>query len=305
MTGPTGDRSPEELVGRLLESCSFPPAGTAVACAVSGGADSSALLVLAVASGLRVTAHHVDHGLRPGSAAEAAVVARLAERFGAGFVGHRVEVGPGADLEARARRARAEALPPDVLTGHTADDQAETVLLQLLRGAGPAGAAAMAATRRPLLALRRAQTAELCRCLGLEVVDDPTNLDPRFRRNRVRHEVLPLLDEVAGRDVVPLLVRSAALESGMVGALDELLAEVDATDVAALRGLPPAARAHVLRGAWRRATGEAYAPDAAAVDRMLAVVAGEVPRADVHGGWSLQRRAGRLRWCPGAGRVDD
>lgn len=292
-------------VDELLARCTFPAAGTSVDCAVSGGADSSALLVLAVAAGLRVTAHHVDHGLRPGSGAEADLVARLADRFGAAFVGHRVAVTPGADLEARARRARAAVLPPGVLTGHTADDQAETVLLQLLRGAGPAGAAAMAAERRPLLALRRAETDGLCRSLDLEVVEDPTNQDPRFRRNRVRHEVLPLLGDVADRDVVPLLVRFAALEAGLVEALDDLVGDVDAADVAALRALPPAARAHVLRRAWRQATGETYAPDAAAVERMLAVVDGEVPRAEVHGGWSLHRRSGRLRWCSGADRVDD
>ena len=217
---------------------------------------------------------------------------------------HRVVVPPGGDLEARARRARAAVLPPEVLTGHTADDQAETVLLHLLRGAGPAGASAMSGERRPLLGLRRSETAELCRQLGVEVVDDPMNRDARFRRSRVRHEVLPLLDDVAGRDVVPLLARFAAVESDLVAALDELVYDVDPGDVAALRALPPAARTHVLRRWWREATGEPYAPDAAAMARVLAVVAGEVPRADVHGGWTIQRRAGRLRWSPGAGRVD-
>src|SRR5205085_8899120 len=126
----------ESLTAALLGRCVFPGAGTVVTCAVSGGADSLALLVLAVGAGCEVTAVHVDHGLREGSAAEADLVRAAAARFGAGFVAERVMVAPGANLEARARAARYGVLPADVLTGHTADDQAETVLLNLLRGAG-------------------------------------------------------------------------------------------------------------------------------------------------------------------------
>src|SRR5438105_1748979 len=106
----------------LLPRCTFPPAGSDVACAVSGGADSLALLVLAVAAGCRATAVHVDHGLRAGSAADADVVRDAARRLGAGFRAERVDVGAGPNLEARARVARYAVLPPDVLTGHTADD---------------------------------------------------------------------------------------------------------------------------------------------------------------------------------------
>ncbi|HEX5365549.1 MAG TPA: ATP-binding protein, partial [Acidimicrobiales bacterium] len=123
---------------------------------MSGGADSLALLVLAARAGCRVTAVHVDHGLRPGSAGEADVVRAVAADVGAGFRAERVEVAPGPDLEARARAARYAVLPPGALTGHTADDQAETVLLNLIRGAGLEGLAGMRADqRRPLLALRR------------------------------------------------------------------------------------------------------------------------------------------------------
>ena len=100
----------------------------------------------------------------------------------------RVVVAPGPNLEARARSARHGALPAGALTGHTADDRAETVLLNLLRGAGPTGMRGVARDpRRPLLALRRHETQALCEALGLQVVVDPSNHDPAFRRNRVRH----------------------------------------------------------------------------------------------------------------------
>ena len=161
---------------------------------MSGGADSLALLVLAVEAGCDATAVHVDHGLRRGSAAEADVVAEVAARHGAAFETIRVEVGDGPNLEARARRARYAALPDDVLTGHTADDQAETVLLNLLRGSGLDGLAGYDPARRPLRLLRRRETHKLCADLGIQPVHDPSNDDPRFRRNRVRHELLPLLD---------------------------------------------------------------------------------------------------------------
>src|SRR5690606_20904735 len=187
-----------DLTASLLARCTFPPRGTAVTCAVSGGADSSALLVLAVAADLRVTAVHVDHGLREGSDREAEVVARLARRLGAGSRAGTARVTPGGDLEARARSARLGALRPGALFGHTADDQAETVLVRLLRGTGPTGLAAMRPDGHPLLALRRAETVGLCERLGIETVDDASNRDPRFVRNRVRAEVLPLLAEVAG-----------------------------------------------------------------------------------------------------------
>ena len=218
----------------LLDRCAFPPGGTEVSCAVSGGADSLALLVLAVEAGCAVTAVHVDHGLRPGSAAEADVVAEVAARVGAGFRAERVEVAAGPNLEARARRARYAALPSDVLTGHTADDQAETVLLNLLRGAGLDGLAGYDPTRRPLRALRRRDTQKLCADLGIQPVHDPSNDDPRFRRNRVRHELLPLLDAIAERDVAAVLARQADGLRSDAELLEQLSLAIDPTDAKAL-----------------------------------------------------------------------
>ena len=120
----------------LLPRCTFPAAGTPVVCAFSGGPDSTALLLLAVAAGCDVTAVHVDHGLRPTSSTEAAAAVGLAAAIGVPCDVARVAVADGPNLEARARDARRAVLPAGVLTGHTADDRAATLLVNLLRGAG-------------------------------------------------------------------------------------------------------------------------------------------------------------------------
>jgi len=265
---------------------------------VSGGADSLALLALAVEAGCAVTAVHVDHGLRRGSAGEADVVRAAAERWGAGFVALRVEVPPGPNQEARARAARYAALPAGALTGHTADDQAETVLLNLVRGAALDGLAGMDPARRPLRRLRRSETRALCGALGLAPVADPSNDDPAFRRNRVRHELLPLLSAIAERDVVPVLARQADLARDDARVLDDLAAALDPTDAGALAAAPASLARRAVR-AWLRAGGpggaERHPPDAAAVARVLAVARGEAVACEVAGGWRVARTAGRLR----------
>ena len=278
----------------LLPRCTFAPAGAEVACAVSGGADSLALFVLAVAAGCQATAIHVDHALRDGSAAEAEVVRAAAERFGARFRAERVDVAPGPNLEARARAARYGVLPAGVLTGHTADDQAETVLLNLLWGAGLDGLAGMApGPNHPILALRRSETRLLCADLGLEWVEDPTNADPAFRRNRVRAELLPLLESIAARDPVPVLARQAAVLRSEAELLDALAAELDPTDARGLAAAPLA----LARRAVRRwlAAGRTHPPDLATVDRVLTVARGECRAADAGEGRRVARTQGRLR----------
>jgi tRNA(Ile)-lysidine synthase len=311
--GPLSSQPAAALLAQLLARCHFPQPGTQVACAVSGGADSLALLALAVAANLRATAVHVDHGLRVGSAAEAGVVEPAAGRFGAGFLALRVEVAPGPNLEARARMARYLALPPGVMTGHTADDQAETVLVNLLRGAGRDGMAGMRPPRaaasaedtatatedravRPLLALRRHETRALCAELGLEPVEDPSNQDRRFLRNRVRHEVLPLLAEVSGRDPVPVLVRQAEIMAAEADLLDELAAAIDPTDARALAAAHPALARRAVR-LWLRSwpgDPEQHPPSAAEVTRVLAVARGQVVGCELAGGRRVRRSAGRL-----------
>ena len=288
------------LVGELAGRCTFPAAGTVVTCAVSGGPDSLALLVLAVVSGCEVTAVHVDHGLREGSGAEAGVVAAVAAGLGVAFRGEQAMVGLGPNLEARARAARFAVLPPDVLTGHTADDRAETVLLNLLRGAGPTGAVGISRSpRRPLLDLRRADTEALCAALGLEPVRDPSNLDPSIRRNRVRHELLPLLADIADRDPVPILVRQADLFADVADSVAAAAAVVDASSAASLRAVPVAvARAAVRTWLLAAGVGGGYPVDAAAVQRVLAVAAGDVVATEVIGGWRVARSGGRLTIVP-------
>lgn len=291
------DPTPTSRVDSILRRCDFPTPGSRVTCAVSGGADSLALLVLARRHGLSVEAVHVDHGLRPGSAAEADVVADACRRLGADFRALTLNVGVGPNVEARARDARYSVLPDDVLTGHTADDRAETVVLNLLRGAGLDGLTGLrpvggpsGRVRHPLLALRRADTEWVCQEAGLTPIHDPSNSDVSLLRNRVRHEILPALSTAAGRDLVPVLVRQAELMADDADFLDDLASRLDPTDARALAVAPlPLARRAVRR--WL--TGD-HPPDAATVERVLAVARGEAVACELPGGDRVSRRNQRL-----------
>lgn len=191
-------------------------AGETVVVGVSGGADSVCLLdVLAHwQPALKVHVAHVHHGLRPQASAEADQVRALAGRYGLPFHLRQVHLAAHAPgLEERARQARYAALAEvahavgarTVAVAHTQNDQAETVLLHLLRGSGLAGLAGMAlhapfptgdtALRlvRPLLAVSRAAVEAYCAAAGLPFVVDASNADPTFARNRVRHHLLPEL----------------------------------------------------------------------------------------------------------------
>jgi len=283
-----------------------PPDVTApVVVGCSGGADSLALLALAVDGGLAPIAVHVDHGLRPGSDREAGNVAHAAARLGAGFDARRVTVAPGPNLEARARDVRYDALEAAraehgataVLVAHTADDQAETVVLNLLRGSGSAGLAGMPTRRgrvvRPLLGARRADVRAECARRQLTPWEDPSNDDLAFRRNWIRHEVLPLLERGAGRDLTPLLTRQA----------DVLRAESDFLDALARAAWPGegGARARDLAALpdplARRAVRCWLGPPPPAldeVDAVLAVARGERRAVDLAGGRRVHRSAGVL-----------
>ena len=224
-------------VRRFLDSAAVECGVVAVAC--SGGADSLALAEATVHCGrLGVYGLVVDHGLQPGSAAVAARAAEQLTALGCAKVQVlRVDVPGSANVEAAARTARYAALDaarphPDalVLLGHTLDDQAETVLLGLGRGSGPRSIAGMRELDppwgRPLLGVRRADTVAACASLGLAPWVDPHNTDPRFRRVRLRTEVLPLLEDVLAGGVAPALARTAAQLREDCDALDTLAAEL-------------------------------------------------------------------------------
>jgi tRNA(Ile)-lysidine synthase len=147
---------------------------------------------------------------------------------------------------------------------------------------------------KPILSLRRAETVALCAQRGLDPVVDPSNHDPSFRRNRVRHEVLPLLCGVAERDVVPLLHRAAELARVDLELLDELAAAIDPSDGAALAGAPLALARRAVRR-WLVDAAPPHPPDLATVDRVLEVARGHAVATEVAGGLRVARTGGRLR----------
>jgi tRNA(Ile)-lysidine synthase len=199
---------------------------------LSGGADSvaltDALAMLRRRQGFRVVAAHLDHGLREGSADDAEFCAELCRKLDVPF--RRGE----ADVRARAarerggleqaarreryaflRRVRDEEKATAIAVAHTRDDQAETLLLRLLRGAGATGLAGMRPRKgdllRPLLAVSRDEVLAHLRERGLAWREDPSNADPAHRRNRVRHELLPYLEERFNPAIRAALARTAGL----------------------------------------------------------------------------------------------
>ncbi len=250
------------------------------------------MVALAVAADLDVKAVHVHHGHRSSSDLDAAAAERIATQLGATFRCEHAHLSDGPNFEARARDARRRLIGADALTGHTADDQAETVLLALLRGSGATGLAGMQRDHRhPLLELRRTETRALCDVLGLDPIHDPSNVDPRFRRNRVRRELLPLADSIADRDTIPLISRTADLLRADDEFLDTLSADLDPTDARELAAAPvPLARRAVRR--WLAVDG--YPPDAAAIERVLDVAAGTRAACEVAGVGRIRRSRQRL-----------
>ncbi|MFE9234246.1 tRNA lysidine(34) synthetase TilS [Cellulosimicrobium funkei] len=320
------------------------PAGATVLVACSGGADSTALAAatafVAPLLGLRAGAVVVDHGLQDGSAAVAAAAAERCRNLGLDPVEVRRVVVPtaGDGPEAHARTARYAALDDvaaahgagAVLLGHTLDDQAETVLLGLARGAGARSLAGMAprrgAYRRPFLALRRAQTEAVCRTLGLDWWDDPTNTGPPLR-SQVRGRVVPALVDVLGPGAVPALARSADLLRDDADLLDALAADLLTAalvppgadpgrgggaaprptvvlDVGPLAAAHPALRRRALRSAALRAGcpgSDLFAVHVDALDALVTAWRGQGP---VHlpGDRRASRACGRLSLGPGPTR---
>ena len=200
------------LVTRALKDDIELPPGSHLLCATSGGPDSMALLdaLAALRRRLRfsLSAHGVDHGLRPEAAAELEIARGWAGELGVPFGTTTVSVAPGSNLQARARQARHAALRKAakaagatlIATAHHADDRAETLLIRLLHGAS-AGALAVLPPRdgdlvRPMLRARRADVLSHLARHRIPFARDPSNEDPRFLRVRVRAEVLPMLAEL-------------------------------------------------------------------------------------------------------------
>jgi tRNA(Ile)-lysidine synthase len=322
----------------------LPGARLLVAC--SGGADSMALAAAATFEGTKagwqVGAIVVDHGLQADSAEVAAAVAgRL--RTLEPYLGMepievvRVHVEGKGGPEAAARRARYRALSAAaarhdavVLLGHTRDDQAETVLLGLVRGSGLRSISGMRAAsgafRRPLLGVGRADTARACAALAIPVWQDPHNDDSRFLRTRVRRQVLPILEDELGPGVAEALARTAELARQDADALDAVAEELGerarlawpeaaaATDAdpganaaqrlraEVLAAAPAALRHRVLRNAALAAgapAGELFARHVRAVDELITHWHGQL-EVDLPGHLVAQRRDGVVVFRPRA-----
>jgi len=295
-------------VDRALRIAGVPPRGGTIVVGLSGGKDSVALLD-ALASlrrrrGFRVVAAHLDHGLRPGSAEDASFCAALCERldvpFRAGTADVRARAGRergGLEQAARReryaylRRVRDEEHAAAIAVAHTRDDQAETLLLRLLRGAGATGLAGMRPRSgdivRPLLAVSREDVLAHLRERGLEWREDPSNADTAHRRNRVRHELIPYLEARFNPRIRAALARTAWLladEAAHVRAeAESLLASIASEEHdalllgrVALAEAPPAVARAALRQALARAGGLAQV-GALHVERVLQLARAKAP----------------------------
>lgn len=298
-----GGLTRDALIAEVAAALTPVPPGAGVIAAVSGGPDSTAMvhLITLARPDLDLELMHVRHGLRD-DAADADVAHAHAHALEIGYHEHAVVVaaGPGGP-EATARDARYTALLERaaatgvtwLAVGHTADDQAETVVLNLVRGAGLRGLSGMRPVRRqgrvhivrPLLRVRRVDVAAFIAGEGLEAVADPTNRDPEQRRARARHDVLPVLETLAGGpgDAVGSLTRLADLASNDEEALHALASEHAGRLVSAwgptravrtelLRLLPNALSARILRMMAAAVGGDLTAD---AVARVAALAAGE------------------------------
>lgn len=220
----------------LLEECG-PLKGQSVLAAVSGGGDSQAMLSvlarLAPKLGYRLLAHGVDHGLRTEASAELDKAEALSNQLGVPFGRTRLALARGGNLQARAREARYAALrevaaPEQALiaTAHHADDRAETVLLRLLRGAGPRGLAVLAPRAqdviRPLVRAGKQDVLLHLQRHCLDFAEDPSNKDAAFLRVRVRREALPLLAQLSPQIVQHLNALADALQGSNLPTLEGL-----------------------------------------------------------------------------------
>jgi tRNA(Ile)-lysidine synthase len=308
-------RPRDELVAEVARALAPVPHGVAVVVAASGGPDSAALAFLAAEArpDLAITLGHVRHGLRD-DADDLAAVRAHASFLGAPLAVEEVTVADGGDgLEAAARRERHAALGRIarevgagwLLLGHTADDQAETVAMRLVRGTGLTGLTGMAPVRggllRPLLRLRRDDVRAFVVGEGVPYVTDPMNLDESFTRVVARQRVLPALRDLGHDPVVALarladLVRedAATLQAQADAAVRDLARGYGpcvAVPTERLEALPRAVASRVVRRLVVRVRGGGAPPTADLVGRVLALTAGAAVEvgdvtATCGGGWT-------------------
>jgi tRNA(Ile)-lysidine synthase len=223
--------SPDALIEAMRRSRLLPP-GERVLVAVSGGPDSTALLVAVREAGHEVVAAHFDHDLQAGSAAAAGHVARLCHQLGVELLVERRSVAmPRGSVQAAARslrydfleRAREKAGARVIALGHTANDVVEGVVMHLLRGCGLAGLRGMPARRgafvRPLLNVWRHEVVDFLGSRGIVPVEDPANADLRYERVRMRREVLPALERDRPgivRRFHAVAMRASAMHEGLL-----------------------------------------------------------------------------------------
>lgn len=290
-------------------------AGDKILVACSGGADSVALAFAiakeAPTKAISIYAITIDHGLQPGSSAQAQKVAKWLGDLGYRQVSVvKVEVGTAGGLEAAARDARYAALETEaeqvgvsaIYLGHSMDDQAESVLLGLGRGSGPRSIAGMEKVsgvyRRPFLGLRRSQLRAACIEAGAPIWDDPQNEDERFTRVGLR-KLMPALEATLGGGVVEALARTADLMREDLSALDALTtqyADQTEAEAAELAPLPTALRKRALRAMALRAGVLAGALTFDHLTRMDALITSWKGQGGVFlpGGLTFTRKSGRL-----------
>ena len=265
-------------------------AGRPVLVLLSGGGDSVCLLDVALRLDARVSALHVNYGLRPGADEDEEFVRGLCSRLGVPLHVERLRLPEGGNLQERARETRyalAESLADgDFAAAHTASDQAETVLYRLAVSPGSRALHGMAPRRgrlvRPLLAVTRSEVREYLRARELDWREDPSNADRRFARARVRHDLLealrtvgPAAERTIAETARQLREEAEVLDAAVSEALEEL-GGGPAVSLAALREKPPALRRLVLR---RLAEAAAREPLEAAPDRECGVRGPGAPRA--------------------------
>ena len=290
-----------ELAGVLGARMMDLPRGP-VAVALSGGADSAALLWLVSQRNADVVAIHVFHGLAA-SSLMATAAGQVAASVGVPLVMAVVE--PAGTAEHHLRAARHTALldragQRPVLLAHTADDQAETVLMRVLRGTGVDGLAGIQPERgrlvHPMLGVTRGEARELARLAGLPFRDDPANEDSAVLRNRIRSEVLPIIEDVIGRPARSALVRlaeSAAEDAAFLDAATDAVrieyrGEAARVPLGSLLASGDVVAGRVLRRALMRLAGP-YPPDRRSLRRMLDVVHGASAATEVEPGLRIRR----------------